>query len=713
MRGHWYIVTSLLSIAIAMLIAEPSLAQTTMPPVVVTAPLGGSAGGSLDLGRAASVGSRLGLTLREQPAAVEIIPGEALRARGDLTAQEAVTRATGITAAGTPGDGSSALASRGFVGHDSVTQLYDGTRLYVGAGTMTFPVDTWLLDRVEVLRGPASVIDGVGAIGGAINYVPRQPLRNVRLTDALFTAGSYNTYQLGANTTGPIMDRAAYQIGIIGTKSNGYVDMGDSRRLSVASSLLFDALPNLTLRLAFDGTWNEPTRYWGTPLNEGNIDDRLRKRNYNVSDSDISWDDYWVRLGTDWRIAPTVTLRNELYFLKTDRHWLNVENYAFLPATSQVDRTSYIEIFHDEHQIGNRLDVRLDGNVLQRPYRLLAGFDVNQIYFKRTSNTPFDGQTFVDAFRPIPGLFRDDPNVPDTRPEFESRTTQFSFFTEGLLRVTDRFKLVAGLRVDYIDYSRDDLIDATRSFDKTYSPVTWRVGSVFDVTKAVSLYGQITRGVDPLSSLITLPARQRDTELTTAYQYEIGLKTQLFDGRAEATLATYYLVKHNLQTPNPDRPSEIIQVGQQSAYGVEFAVGLRPVPQIAIDANIALLNAQFDDLKEFDANDELVSRNGKQPVDVPEFVANLYAVYAPTPQWSLGTGVRHVGERFADNANTVREPPYTLVDVFVTYKPTRWLDLTLRGRNLTNADYAIASYGSTQFILGQPRSAEFVANVRF
>ena len=84
---------------------------------------------------------------------------------------------------------------------------------------------------------------------------------------------------------------------------------------------------------------------------------------------------------------------------------------------------------------------------------------------------------------------------------------------------------------------------------------------------------------------------------------------------------------------------------------------------MAIDANIALLNTQFDDFKEFDANDALVSRNGKQPVDVPEFVANLYVVYAPTTQWSLGTGVRHVGERFADNANTVREPPYTLVDV--------------------------------------------------
>jgi iron complex outermembrane receptor protein len=681
--------------------------------MVVTAPPGGSPGGSLDLSRESSAGSRLGLTLKEQPAAVEIVPGEVLRARGDLTAQEAVTRATGITAAGTPGDGSSAIASRGFVGHDSVTQLYDGTRLYVGAGTMTFPVDTWLLDRVEVLRGPASVLHGVGAIGGAINYVPRQPLRQERLSDVLFSAGSYNTYQLGVNTTGPITDRAAYQIGLIGTKSNGYVDMGESRRLSVASSLLFDVLPNLTLRLAFDGAWNEPARYWGTPLNDGVIDDRLRKRNYNVSDSTIYWGDYWLRLGADWRLVPTLTLRNELYFLKTDRHWRDVENYAFLPATAQVDRTSYIEIFHDEHQIGDRFDVRFDGTVLQRPYRLLAGFDVNRIYFRRTSNTPFDGETLVDAFHPIPGLFRDDPNVPATRPEFESHTTQVAVFTEGLLRLTDRFKLVAGLRVDHVDYSRDDLIDATRSFDKTFDPFTWRVGGVFDVTKAVTLYAQITRGVDPLNSLITLPFRQRDTKLTTAQQYEVGLKTQLFEDRVEATLATYYIVKHNLQTPNPARPSESIQVGQQSAYGVEFAVGLRPVPQLAIDANIARLHAQFDDLSEVDENNMVVSRNGKQPPDVPEFVANLFVVYSPTPMWSLGGGLRHVGERFADNANTVREPPYTLFDAFVTYRPTQWLSLTLRGRNLTDADYAIASYGATQLILGQPRSAEFVANLRF
>jgi iron complex outermembrane recepter protein len=145
---------------------------------------------------------------------------------------------------------------------------------------------------------------------------------------------------------------------------------------------------------------------------------------------------------------------------------------------------------------------------------------------------------------------------------------------------------------------------------------------------------------------------------------------------------------------------------------VEVAIGLTPIPQLAINANMALLDAQFDDLLEV-AGDALVSRDGNQPPDVPELLANVWVVYMLTPAWRLGGGMQYVGKRFADNANTVREPSYTLLDAFVSYTPWRFANFTLRGRNLTDADYAMASYGPTQFILGQPRSVEFVASLRF
>ena len=92
-----------------------------------------------------------------------------MRGRNNRSVQDAVTRTPGISSIGTPGNGGTALSARGFSGHSATMQLYDGTRQYVGAGTVTFPVDTWSVQRIDVLRGPASVLYGEGATGAVIN----------------------------------------------------------------------------------------------------------------------------------------------------------------------------------------------------------------------------------------------------------------------------------------------------------------------------------------------------------------------------------------------------------------------------------------------------------------------------------------------------------------------------------------------------------------
>jgi iron complex outermembrane receptor protein len=121
--------------------------------------------------------SRLGLTPLETPASIDIVSGETARLRGQDTIADAVTQdATGITTIAAPGNGNGAFTSRGFAGPNSIQQLYDGTRFYVGAGTVTFPFDTWNVERIEVLRGPSSVLYGDGAIGGVINVVPKKPV---------------------------------------------------------------------------------------------------------------------------------------------------------------------------------------------------------------------------------------------------------------------------------------------------------------------------------------------------------------------------------------------------------------------------------------------------------------------------------------------------------------------------------------------------------
>ncbi len=138
-------------------------------------------------------GSRLGLTILETPASVETLAGDVIRARGDLSIVDAVTRATGISSVANPGNGGTGLAARGFSGPGSIMQLYDSVRLYPGAGTVTFPTDPWTVDRIEVLRGPASVLYGQGAIGGAVNVISKKPNSDRTEFEAEAGYGSQNS----------------------------------------------------------------------------------------------------------------------------------------------------------------------------------------------------------------------------------------------------------------------------------------------------------------------------------------------------------------------------------------------------------------------------------------------------------------------------------------------------------------------------------------
>src|SRR5690606_18831676 len=125
------------------------------------------------------------------------------RERGDNRVTDAITRAVGFSDAASPGNGSTAVTARGFSGHGSVMQLYDGSRPYVSSGTVTFPFDTWSVERVEVLHGPASVLYGEGAVGGAVNIVPKKPSRETSI-EGRVAYGSDDTRRAALGITGPL-----------------------------------------------------------------------------------------------------------------------------------------------------------------------------------------------------------------------------------------------------------------------------------------------------------------------------------------------------------------------------------------------------------------------------------------------------------------------------------------------------------------------------
>lgn len=686
----------------------PQFPQQTLPTVTVRA---SDRADATDLSTPVQTGSRLGLSSLDTPASVETINSEQTQARGDQTVSDAVTRATGFVTQAAPGNGGTSVSVRGFSGPESVTTLYDGTRMFPGAGTVTFPFDTWAVDRIEVLRGPASVLYGEGGIGGVINVIPKQPQRDYATTIQL-GAGTYGEKRVALDTTGALGPMLSYRFYLSDDGSNGWVPRGDSHTTALGGAIRLDVDPTLSFTLAYDYGRQKPATYFGIPVVNGALNPAFRFQNYNVADAAISYYDQWTRLNATWQATPGITVRNQLYYLLTNRHWHDSESYTLQPDDT-VLRSDYIEILHHERQIGDQLDATIDGSLWGRQNKLVVGADFNAISFVDTSNSPFDGSSVVPAFNFDPGVFSSpDPTVP----AFRTTTRQASLFAEDRLELTGRLAWVSGVRYDHIDLHRDTFATATAaasSFDKTFANTGWRTGLVFSLTPALSVYGQYTSGTDGVSSLITLSRSSGQFTLSTGQQWEAGIKQEVLDGLGSWTFAAYQIVKRNLLSTDPSNPDLTQQVGRQSSRGIEWTGALRVGAGWSVEANAALLRARYDDFNE-EVGGQSVSRAGNVPFNIPEQTANVWLDWAFAPGWRAGAGMQYVGRSFGDNANTVPIPSYTLVDASASWRASSHLTLALYLRNLTNRVYAVSTQNDgTEWLLGAPRSGWATATMTF
>ncbi|WP_341704292.1 TonB-dependent receptor [Ferrovibrio sp.] len=664
---------------------------------------------SLNLNVPASTGSRLGLTPMETPASVEIIPGATIRERGATSVNDAAARAVGFSTSASPGNGGTALSARGFSGHSSVVQLYDGTQFAVGAGTVTFPFDTWTLDRIEVLHGPASVMYGAGAVGGAVNVIPKAPNRTRYEHEAALSFGSDMTWHAAAGSGGPLTDRLSYRADVSRRQSDGWIDRGDSESLALSLALRADISDSFAVTLRNDYGNQEPMRYFGTPLVNGALDESLRKKNYNALDSVITYRDNWTQLKMEWEATDALTLTNTSYLLVSDRHWRNIEDYTHNSGSGLINRADYLEILHAQEQYGNRADASLENSLFGLRNQTTVGLDVSRIDFRHTNNSPYGGSSSVDPYSFDPGLFSS-PDI--TKPKYDTDTTQYALFAEDRLSLTDRWSVVGGLRYDNVHMTREDLITASNGFSKTFANVTWRLGTVYDLTDTTAIYGQYATAVDPVGGIVTLSAASSAFTLATAEQAEIGVKQSILNGRGEWTLAGYHIVKHDLLSRDTANPNVTQQIGQQSSRGVELAFAFDLLENLWLEANASLLDARFDDFRE-SSGGVAVSRAGNTPSNVPERLANLWLTWGVAPDWKAMGGVQYVGETYSNNANTLKRPDYAVVDLGIAWSPEENTSVALKVFNIFDEVYAANAYGGDQWLLGRPRTAMLSTSIRF
>jgi iron complex outermembrane receptor protein len=295
-----------------------------------------------------TAGSRLSLTPLDTSASVSVLGGERIRELGLLGVIEAKTLAPGVTSANNPGNGGNLLAARGFSGQNSVKQLYRGLEISNAGGVVSYPFDSWNVERIETLAGPASALYGAGAIGGAVNVVPMAPSLVRFEGRAALGFGALESLHQAVSLTGPLQGGLGFRLDASRRSSEGFVDRGESDTVAVSAALRWDADERLRLTAAWDYGQQHPQHYLGTPVFEGAPAPGTQRRNYNIADNRHWFEDQWLTLALEWQIRPDLALAGTAYRIDHDRAYRDTFTFTYVPATAtlpaQVRRTNFRDI---------------------------------------------------------------------------------------------------------------------------------------------------------------------------------------------------------------------------------------------------------------------------------------------------------------------------------------------------------------------------------
>ena len=665
---------------------------------------------SYNLSKPIPTASRIGLSPLETPASVAVVSGDLVRNLQTQTLIVAKSLAPGITSSAPMGNGGNVLTARGFTGANSVKQLYNGMEIYNAGNVVAFPFDPWNVDFVGVLSGPASVLYGTGAIGGAVNVVTRRPDPSQRRNEVQLGVGRFNTYHEAIDSTGPLTDRVSYRFDASFYNSDHWVAQGESSSQAVSASIRVDATKNLRFTISNDFGNQNPSKYLGTPIVNDAPVPGTRYINYNVLDAKLNFRDNWTNVETLWTPSPTLSVHNNTFFLYNSRLYHDAPNYTYVPATNRVSRSGFRDIQGTfETQYGDTGYVKKSGRVFGLQNDALIGIDVNRNYYHRNDNVR-GGTSVVDALSPIDGNFLDFYNQ-TTKPFYLMHVDQAGAFAEERLHLSDRVSVVAGIRYDHYHINRYDALVFTTT-DSDSDATGWNTGLVVEPIKNLTFYGQYARASDPVNSLSSITAAQQGFHLSPGRQVEAGVKQTMFNGRIEWTAAVYDLMKKDLLTPAVNNPTLTDQVGQQSSTGVEGSLAFT-AGQVRATINGTVLKARFDDFNAL-VSGRIVQLAGNVPVNVPQRSANAIVFWTPVSNWEARGVLRFVGRRFADNLDTPSAimPAFKVADFGVRWRARPKLSIDARIDNAFDEIYA-DSGTTTQWLLGAPRSATVSLNVLF
>ncbi len=659
-----------------------------------------------------AAGTKTDTAIVEVPRSMTVITREQLDERQVLNLNDALRYTAGVQSSGYGSDSRADwLRVRGF----DPTQFLDG--LPLPKGSFSNPkVEPWNLERITVLRGPASSVYGQTPPGGMLDMVSRRPqFESAHQIEA--QAGSNEHKQINFDSTGKIDDEGQflYRVSGVVRDSNAPVDHIPDKRYNIAPSLTWNINEDASLTFISQYT-RDDTGITGQflPLQGTKLGSPAGDISHHKNLGEPDWDFYdrtYYAMGYAYeqRLNDVWQFRQNLRYTKSDLEFqaVNVATFNTVNEEGNVNRESGIvnedisqfavdnnfQADFDTGAIRHTLLLGLDHQRANTNYQWLYGMDVPPI----NVNNPIYGADMsgVTYF---------------AMQDYNQKTHQTGLYVQDQMAL-DNWRLTLGGREDWVHtgttfHNNNDVTNTQR--DKAF---TGNVGLSYVFDNGVTPYISYTESFQP-----SIGANVSATEAfkpTEGRQYEVGVKYQPVGSKSLLTAAVYDLRQDNVSVTEG---SITRQVGELKVRGLELEATTEVTDNLKVIASYTYTDTEI--------SKGLESEVGNRMALIPRNQATLWGDYTwhagALDGFGIGGGVRYVGDTYGNTANTdvAHVSAYTVYDAAVHYDLGR-LDKTMKGvtvaveaKNLFDKDY-LANCDGYWCYYGDERNVVASVNYKF
>ncbi|KGB54994.1 TonB-dependent outer membrane siderophore receptor [Sphingopyxis sp. LC81] len=644
------------------------------------------------------------------PQSIDVLGSELLQSTGSETVGDALRFVPGASRDGSTLDAfGDTYLIRGFQANQTVNGI--------NTNALRQARDSIAIERIEVLKGPASVLYGQLQPGAVVNIVTKQPERDWAGAASL-GYGRFDDWRGTIDLTGPITAGGKVRFRLTGAydDADSFVDFWRRKHLFIAPTIAFDigeattvTIESLYTRNKLSGFVNGlPAEGTVLPNPNGPLPRSLGHADPTFAPSIRENSDISARV--EHRFSDRATWRTALSWTheKTDEEGV----FGLLGWEDDAKRNLMRAVLTSVSKGDSwttHSDLALEFDTGPITHSLVLGGDYT--WFDRHNRSDVGLAASLDVYDPVYDLAArpDTFPLPDFGSETDESTRTAGLFAQDRISLTDQIKLVGGLRWSHYR-QRTESTQGTGPLNinrQTQTAWTSQLGMLYTPVENVALFANRTTSFLPVQGVT---ADGSPLEPETGTQYELGAKASLLGGRLALNAALFHLKRGDVAVSDRDDPSALIAIGAQVAKGFELSASARPVDGLSLYAGYAYTDAKTTE----DTNVALV---GKRIRNIPQhslvFRGDYEVRNGMLAGLAFGGSATYTGDRSGDLEDSFELPGYWRADFQMSYALTENVKLGASVENLTNERYYTHAFSLFEVWPGAPRTWRLSLSTRF